>query len=127
VIAIHGVADQNVPFAGGVNTKGFVRVDHGSVAASLGRWRAIDRCEASRTVRAGPLLTEIANCAGGTDVMLVAVDGAGHQWPGAKLAPPEAARLLGLDPPSTALDATGALWLFFQPHTASSPGPNAGR
>ncbi len=127
LIAIHGTADQNVPFAGGIGAKAVVRVDHASVAASLGRWRAIDRCGAPRSVQEGPLTTEITNCEAGTDVMLVAVEGAGHQWPGAKPAPAAAARLLALDPPSPALDATGALWLFFQAHRASSPRPSGGR
>jgi len=116
-----------VPFAGGIGAKAVVRVDHASVAASLGRWRAIDRCGAPRSVQEGPLTTEITNCEAGTDVMLVAVEGAGHQWPGAKPAPAAAARLLALDPPSPALDATGALWLFFQAHRASSPRPSGGR
>ena len=54
-----------------------------------------------------------ASCAAGTLVELVTVAGAGHQWPGS--APPTAAakRLLDLDDPSTALDATAVLWDFF--------------
>ena len=100
VMAIHGSADQNVPIGGGIGRKSFTKTDHASVAASLARWRAID---------------------------LITIDGAGHQWPGAKPPSSEAARLLGLDPPSEWLDATDALWSFFQPRVASSPGPNGRR
>lgn len=118
VMAIHGTADENVPFAGGVNRKGFVRVSHTSVADSVGRWRAIDRCQEPRSERRGPVLRETSICSGGTAVVLVAIDGAGHQWPGGRPPPPQAARLLGLDPPSTAIDATTTLWYFFLPQSA---------
>ena len=118
VMAIHGTADENVPFAGGVNRKGFVRVNHTSVADSVGRWRAIDRCEAPGAERRGPMLRETSYCADGTAVVLVTVDGAGHQWPGSRPPPPEAARLLQLDQPSTVLNATVTLWIFFLPQSA---------
>ena len=120
VMAIHGTADQNVPFAGGVGAKSFVKVEHTSVAASLARWRSIDQCtEQPSASRAGPVSRETTGCARGTTIVLVTVDGAGHQWPGAVPAAPAAARLLGLDPPSTALSATDALWFFFLGHIAS--------
>ena len=128
VMAIHGTADQNVPFAGGIGAKAFVKVEHASVASSLARWRAIDGCrDQPSTVRTGAIVRESTTCAGGTEVVLVAVEGAGHQWPGAVPAPPAVARLLELDPPSRALSATDALRLFFLGHVASSPGPNGGR
>jgi len=47
--------------------------------------------------------------------------GAGHQWPGAAPAP-LAQRLLGLDPPSTELNATQVIWRFFAAH----PRPRSG-
>jgi polyhydroxybutyrate depolymerase len=120
VMVIHGTADQNVPYAGGVGAKAFVKVEHTSVAASLARWRSIDECtEQPTTSRAGTVLRETTVCATGTAIVLVAIDGAGHQWPGALPAAPAAARLLGLDPPSRALDATEALWLFFLGQVAS--------
>jgi polyhydroxybutyrate depolymerase len=129
VMAIHGTADQNVPLGGGVGVKSFVKTEHTSVAASLARWRAIDRCqERPATSRRGPVVRETTDCAStGTAVDLITIDGAGHQWPGAKPPSPQAARLLGLDPPSEWLDATDALWSFFQPHVASSVGPNGAR
>jgi polyhydroxybutyrate depolymerase len=119
VLAIHGTADRNVPIAGGYNTAGVTHTEHTSVAASLGRWRAIDRCAAPSVDRRPPLTTESSRCEGGEEVDLVTVDGAGHQWPGgAQIARPAAARLLGLDQPSTALDATAALWEFFNRHAS---------
>jgi polyhydroxybutyrate depolymerase len=46
---------------------------------------------------------------------LITIAGAGHQWPGAAPKPATQA-LLGADPPSTALDATVAMWRFFAAH-----------
>jgi polyhydroxybutyrate depolymerase len=123
VLAIHGTADRNVPIAGGYNTAGFTHTDHTSVADSLARWRAIDRCGAPSVDRRPPLTTETSRCEGGDEVDLITVDGAGHQWPGGtKIAYPSAARLLGLDQPSSALDATAVLWEFFSRHTSRASG-----
>ncbi len=48
-------------------------------------------------------------------VELIAIAGAGHQWPGAA---PDwlAQKLLHTDPPSTALNATQVIWQFFAAH-----------
>ena len=119
VIAVHGTADQNVPINGGYGTKGVTHTDHLSVAASLARWKAVDRCADPVVTERGTVHVEDAQCAGGTEIELIAVNGAGHQWPGSKPPPAWTARMLDLDPPSTALDATAALWEFFSRH----PGP----
>ena len=45
VLAIHGLADQNVPFEGGVARKGFGgQTVRRPVTASIARWREIDGC-----------------------------------------------------------------------------------
>ena len=121
VMAIHGTADQNVPLAGGVGAKAFVKVEHVPVAASLARWRAIDRCvEQPESNRRGAVVQETTACAAtGTAVALITIDGAGHQWPGGLRASPQVARLLGLDPPSELLNATETLWEFFRARVAS--------
>ncbi len=116
VLAIHGTADQNVPLNGGYGTRGFTHTDHTSVAGSLARWRAIDRCGNPQVTRRAPVTTERTACAGGAAVDLITIEGAGHQWPGSKPPPAWAARMLDLDQPSTALDATAVLWEFFSRH-----------
>jgi polyhydroxybutyrate depolymerase len=113
VLAIHGTADQNVPLNGGFGTRGFTHTEHTSVAASLARWRAIDRCGSPTVTRRPPVVTETSACTGGTAVELITIEGAGHQWPGSKPPPALAVRMLDLDQPSTALDATAVLWEFF--------------
>lgn len=122
VLAIHGTADRNVPVGGGVGPKAFTRTEHASLAASLARWRAIDGCGPPASSRSGSVTAQTARCAGGTAVDSLVIEGAEHQWPGSKPPPAAAVRLLGLDQPSTALDATSALWEFFRAHVASDGG-----
>jgi polyhydroxybutyrate depolymerase len=61
----------------------------------------------------GVVTTSVARCPGGRTVELITIKGAGQQWPGS--VPPSrlAARLLHLDQPSTALNATQVIWQFF--------------
>jgi polyhydroxybutyrate depolymerase len=65
--------------------------------------------------------TSTARCPAGRTVELITIAGAGHQWPGS-VPDPLAQRLLGLDPPSTALNATQVIWRFFAAH----PRPRSG-
>ncbi len=118
VIAIHGLADTRVPFAGGLGS-GVGHVDGPAVPAVIASWRAVDRCVDPSTTTAGVVTTSIATCPGGRAVELVTIAGAGHQWPGGKTRNPAVAAALGLDPPSTALDATAVIWSFFVAHPAS--------
>jgi polyhydroxybutyrate depolymerase len=115
VMHIHGLDDRNVPFAGGVGTKGVEKDSRPSVKSVIDRWRAVDRCGTPPPSSTnGPVTTATSGpCGGGTQVVLVTIAGAGHQWPGSTPPRPAASRLLQLDPPSTALDATTALWEFF--------------
>jgi len=115
VLAIHGLADKNVPFSGGIGI-GFDRTPRISVPATIARWREIDRCEPPAVRDAPPLRYETARCAEGRSVDLITIADAGHQWPGSEPPPPAAVALLHLDQPSYALDATAVLWDFFASH-----------
>ena len=98
VIAIHGTADQNIPYNGGLGD-GPGHIDGPPVPAVNAAWRRADHC---------------ARPAAST-VELITIAGAGHQWPGSAQSP-VAQRVLRLDPPSTALDATRIIWQFFATH-----------
>jgi polyhydroxybutyrate depolymerase len=114
VIAIHGLADQRIPYNGGPGD-GTAHIDGPAVPAVNAGWRQADGCAAPAVTTAGTVTTSVASCPGGRAVELVSVAGAGHQWPGA--APKSAVqRLLGSDPPSTALNATAVIWRFFAAH-----------
>jgi polyhydroxybutyrate depolymerase len=114
VIAIHGTADRNIPYGGGPGD-GIARIDGPAVPAVDASWRRADHCPAPAVAVAGTVTTSLASCPGGRAVELITIAGAGHQWPGAVPAP-VAQRLLGTDPPSTALDATQVIWTFFAAH-----------
>jgi polyhydroxybutyrate depolymerase len=119
VLHIHGVADENVPYAGGpgkaVTVTGAPRVDGPSVQDDIARWRSIDACAEPTSQVEGVVSTSTSTCPAGRTVELISIAGAGHQWPGSK--PNPGAQLLGADPPSTAIDATAVIWEFFSAHS----------
>ena len=117
VLHIHGSADRNVPFGGGVGI-GFDRSPRLAVPEALARWRDLDHCATAVTTTAGTVATQLAQCAGGRVVELITVAGAGHQWPSGDRGTVQSILGMPLDVPSTALDATETLWTFFAPlHT----------
>jgi polyhydroxybutyrate depolymerase len=114
VIHVHGLADDRIPFDGGTS-RSAQTVDWPPVPPVIAGWRTVDGCPPPTTATAGPVTTSVTACAAGRAVELVTIAGAGHQWPGGR--PNTAAeRLLGLDEPSTALDATATIWSFFTTH-----------
>jgi polyhydroxybutyrate depolymerase len=113
VLHIHGMDDRAVPYEGGVG-EGFGRDHRPPVPATIAHWRAVDACGAATVTTDPPVTTDNADCALGTTVRLVTIEGAGHQWPGST---DSALAGLVLDPPSTALDATAELWAFFSTKT----------
>jgi polyhydroxybutyrate depolymerase len=114
VIHIHGTADHNIPYDGGTGD-GVAEIDGPAVPALLASWRGIDGCGQPQVSVAGLVTTSLAPCPDGRAVELVTIAGAGHQWPGGA-SKPVLQRVLHLDPPSTALDATGTIWQFFAAH-----------
>jgi polyhydroxybutyrate depolymerase len=114
VIHIHGTADTRIPYQGGEG-QGVAHIDGPSVPSLNARWRAIDHCAAPVARTAGTVTTATASCPGGRAVELITIAGAGHQWPGSA-SKPLIQRILGTDPPSTALNATQVIWQFFAAH-----------
>lgn len=116
VLQIHGTGDDRVPYDGGpgqpFGISGNARVDGPSIESVNATWRAIDNCAAPAVSTAGVLTTETSTCPDGRTVELISIAGAGHQWPGG-VSSPLAQRLGDVPPPSTALDATDAIWQFF--------------
>lgn len=114
VIHVHGAADTNIRLDGRQGA-GVARIDGPPVADLIGTWRRVDGCPSPTTVTTGAVTVETASCPSGRAVELVTVAGAGHQWPGSQ--PNPRAERLGLgDRPSDALDATAAIWSFFEAH-----------
>ena len=114
VIHIHGTADHNIPYDGGPGD-GVARIDGPPVPSVVAGWRRVDGCAAPVVTVRAPVTTSVATCPGQRAVELVTINGAGHQWPGAP-GRPLIERILGTDPPSTALNATAVIWQFFARH-----------
>ena len=117
VLHIHGLADGNVPFDGSASTKGTnIGTVRTAVTEVMRRFRASADCPTPTVTTTGPVTRVTAACPGGVDVVLITIDGVGHQWPGSTVEPSPAAVRLGVDPPSKALNATNVLWEFFRAH-----------
>jgi polyhydroxybutyrate depolymerase len=119
LIHVHGRQDQTVPYAGGPGRRSNdgqqrlpAKVDGPAVPDLVARWRGVDGCTHPVEAASGPVTISKASCPDGRAVELISIEGAGHQWPGSRPAP-VAEGLLGLDPPSSALDATAVIWAFF--------------
>jgi len=82
VIAIHGDADEIIPIDGGKVEYCPPLVECPSFAATMKRWREIDRCTGDPTVteNAKTVETSWADCEGGTAITFIKVIGKGHTW-----------------------------------------------
>ena len=115
VIHIHGMADENVPYAGGESNGALddPRIDL-SVAESINFWLDADECETTPTTETSDdamVITDIYDCPEtGTTVALISIVDGGHAWaggnPGSRLS----------DTPSERVSATDEVWAFFLAH-----------
>ena len=112
MIAFHGTGDRITPFNGG---KVWLAPDpFPSVPVWTANWARRNRCAPTPIavgVAADVTRIEYRNCADDAAVVLDAVQGGGHTWPGG---PPLPAWLAG--PTSRSLDATREMWAFFREH-----------
>ena len=95
VLHIHGTADPRIRYDGGPGS-GVATPDGGPSPPDLNAfWRNIDRCAPPSATTNGAVTTSAADCPDGRSVVLVTVDGGGHEWPSF---------------------ATQTLWQFFAAH-----------
>jgi polyhydroxybutyrate depolymerase len=121
VLHIHGLADQSLPFDGGTGG-GREHITGPPIESVVQTWRTADDCPPPTATTRGLVTYSTAECPSGRTVELITIEDAGHQWPGA--APkPARQKLLGTDPPSTALNATATFWAFFESHALAHPAP----
>ncbi|MEP6843168.1 MAG: PHB depolymerase family esterase [Pseudolysinimonas sp.] len=112
VLAIHGTADQNIPYAGGEGS-GAAKIDGPSIPSVNELWRTTDSCEPPTSTVDDQVTTSTANCPDSKGIELITIDGAGHQWPGSTK------NRAGGDTPFPGLDATEVIWQFFAAHPAT--------
>lgn len=108
VLIIHGTADENLPYNGGVGQNAVDKHDVRPVSYAVDSWRSADRCTGAPIVTKSGAVTHSVwrNCADKSAVQLYVIDGGGHAWPGGPKTTPNS--------PSGALNATRVVWSFFQ-------------
>jgi polyhydroxybutyrate depolymerase len=94
VMHIHGTKDRLIPYHGGQGA-GVAHINGPSAPEVNAFWRNVDHCGAAATTTSGSITTSTAGCADNRSVVLITVDGSGHQWPSF---------------------ATQKLWQFFAAH-----------
>jgi polyhydroxybutyrate depolymerase len=102
VIAVHGTADDVVPYRGGRIDGGATRPAPPAIAVAE-RWAELDGCPTPRTEEGrGPVsFATWRDCGEGRAVRLVTVEGGGHNW-----------YLPVYGPPNGAIDATATITEF---------------
>jgi len=116
MIAFHGTADPIVPYQGGPLGDPFnpVKVIFPAVQDWVANWARRNQCGANPVESAvAPDVTRIGymHCAEDALVVLYAVQGGGHSWPGGKPLPE-----WWVGPTSNSIDATSQMWTFFREH-----------
>jgi polyhydroxybutyrate depolymerase len=120
IAAFQGTADRFVPYSGGA-----VGRRRGSVLSAeetMEFWARVDGCSLTAATELQPDLapgdgtrvrrSEYPGCAKGRELVLYTIEGGGHTWPGG----PSVARLV-VGRVSRDIDATAAIWEFFDRHS----------
>ena len=124
MMIVHGLADDDVPYDGGVSHhRGGTRT-YWSVEASVQFWVSNNGCRkrnAGKSLEDGRVqITTWGNCTNGADVALLLIKGWGHVWPG-----PYFTSELEMSHPLRDFDAAELIWTFFKSHQrVSGPAQN---
>jgi polyhydroxybutyrate depolymerase len=118
VIHFHGTMDEFVPFNGGVGPKSPSGTNFRSVDHSIRTWVEVNGCDPKPITdvlsNGGDELRVTRTTYGAgkdcSEVVLVAIEGGGHTWPGLK----SAAAILGRS--ALNVSANDLMWAFFQKH-----------
>ncbi len=113
MIAFHGTADPFVAYNGA--PRGWLNpAPFPSITTWAADWARRNRCgptPVESVVAPHVIRREYTNCAENASVVLYAIRGGGHQWPGGKPIPEW---IVG--PMTHEIDATALIWAFFREH-----------
>jgi polyhydroxybutyrate depolymerase len=119
VCHFHGLADEHVPFLGGIGKKSLTKFRFHSVEHSIRAWIAANACNPTPQIDVlSPLVADgtsvvATRYTGGrerSEVLLFAIAGMGHTWPGRQ------SQFSILGKCTENLSANDAMWAFFQRH-----------
>jgi polyhydroxybutyrate depolymerase len=115
VMAFHGLADNNLPFAGGVGKRSVSKVNFRPVSETIQTWVRLDGCpETPKPSSKGAATARVYGpCRDGAEVVLWAIEGGGHTWPGGETTLLEKA-IVG--PVNRDISASEEMWAFFKRH-----------
>jgi polyhydroxybutyrate depolymerase len=111
-IVFHGTADPIVPFDGGLVDNG--RFDFPPIpdwVAGLAQFNSCDAMPIEIPATGDVSGIQYHNCEQDADVIFYTIAGGGHSWPGGRPLPE-----IITGATSTDIDATQAMWEFFQQH-----------
>ena len=109
ILAFHGTVDPLVPYEDGAIGKSLPGVKVRGTDLNMGDWARLGSCAPAPAIDVvGTEVTRStwSGCAPGTEVVLYAIQGGGHTWPGS-----DPARSIGLT--TQQVDATGEILTFF--------------
>lgn len=121
MIAFHGTADRIVPYLGGRTPVGpdvFPSVP--DFTAGWAHWNGCIAPPQASMPAPGVRRLQYLDASGDARVVLVTLEGGGHQWPGGRPLP---TFLVG--PYSRDIDATREMWAFFRDHPLPSMEPHS--
>jgi polyhydroxybutyrate depolymerase len=85
IMHIHGDADRNVPFQGGVGEAGVTNVAFRSVPETIRMVTQPRNCSGSEAIALHESVEKtVYHCKDGAPVELVVIHGGGHAWPGGR-------------------------------------------
>jgi len=112
VIHVHGLADRNVSFGGGIGENQFSRTDYRPVEETIAWWVRVNRCD-PRPVESDDgecRVRRYAPASGGAPVELVTLPEGGHTWPGGV----DISEHLGTGRLVQSVDASRRIWDFLR-------------
>ena len=112
ILHVHGIADTNIPIAGGLGSDGISGVNFPPPHGGFDTLAGLDGCPPPATTTVGDITTELSErCNGGTAAAFVTIATATHSWPaGTPIVTPASG------PGYAGYDATAAIVTFLLSH-----------
>ena len=117
LITMHGLADKQIPYAGGQGSKAFAERSDISVETSLRYWMQAASCEPehARPSKISESTTRYQYACDKTAIELYTLEGMGHAWASETRNGWRVEYAL-LDEPDTTVSASDIVWDFFKQH-----------